>query len=231
LNDPPRERCEGKDGFTELPALLSESDIVTLHVPLNNKGKDKTLKMVDSGFIKNMKQGAILINSSRGQVVEEKVLKQALLPGQISGAVLDVWNNEPAIDTELLQMTDLATPHIAGYSVDGKANGTAMSVQAIASFFHLPLHNWYPEQIPSPAQPMIDIPDQAVSEQQILEYCIHHTYPIEKDNANLRDHIVNFEKLRGSYPVRREFPAYTIKLNRLNQKYTLKLKNLGFKII
>ena len=172
-----------------------------------------------------------LINSSRGQVVKEKALKQALQSGQLSAVVLDVWNNEPDINPELLQLTDLATPHIAGYSADGKANGTAMSVRSIADFFQLPLRNWYPEKIPPPENPEIKPPVHICTEQTVMEHCIYHTYPIEKDDLNLKSEIENFEKLRGNYPVRREFPAYTIKQNGLNPKYNSKLLELGFKII
>ncbi len=212
LNDPPRRRREGDGGFISLPRLLEDSDIVTLHVPLNKEGEDKTLGMVDEFFVSRMKPGAILINSSRGPVVADAVVKEALRNGHLGGAVLDVWNNEPQIDRELMALADLATPHIAGYSVDGKANGTAMSVQALARHFGWPLSQWFPGELPPPKQPVIRLDTVKKGEEELLRQAILHTYPIEQDDRALRQAPESFEELRGNYPVRREFQNYTIQL-------------------
>ncbi len=230
LNDPPRRRAEGDPAFLPLEQVLAESDIVTLHVPLNREGEDRTLGLVDELFISRMKHGALLINSSRGAVVVDAVVKEALRNGHLGGAVLDVWNHEPEPDPELMALADLATPHIAGYSVDGKANGTAMSVQALARHFGLPLTGWYPEQLPPPPHPLITIAPETPFE-EVLRTVILHTYPIDRDDKALREHPERFEELRGNYPVRREFHNYSVKSDPHNEILLKTLEKLKFNII
>ncbi len=231
LNDPPRRRAEGDGEFISLHKLLEASDIVTLHVPLNKEGQDKTLGMVDEFFISRMKTGTLLLNSSRGPVVVDAVVKEALRNGHLGGAVIDVWNHEPQIDRALMALADLATPHIAGYSVDGKANGTVMSVQALARHFGLPLTEWYPPQLPPPTTPEIRIAPEERSPEAALQQAILHTYPIERDDKALREAPGRFEELRGNYPVRREFHNYTIRLEK-EDKYLKKIfEKLSFNVI
>ena len=231
LNDPPRQRAGDDAPFLPLNRLLEASDIVTLHVPLNREGEDKTFGMVDEFFVSRMKPGAILINSSRGPVVVDAVVKEALRNGHLDGAVFDVWNNEPAIDRELMRLADLATPHIAGYSVDGKANGTAMSVQALAQHFGLPLTEWYPSQLPPPPEPVIRIPSSVTSFEEVLLSAILHTYPVERDDKALRETPERFEELRGNYPVRREFHNYSVAIRTENKILLKTLEQLKFNII
>jgi erythronate-4-phosphate dehydrogenase len=119
-------------------------------VPLNIVGKDKTYHLFNDKLIRMMKKGAWLINSSRGEVIETLALKKALRAGRLGGVVLDVWENEPDIDHELLDKAFIATPHIAGYSADGKANGTAMVINVLCNAFKFPLQDWYPKVIPQP---------------------------------------------------------------------------------
>jgi len=230
LNDPPRQRKEGPTEFVPLDVLLKESDIVTFHVPLNKTGRDKTLGMVDEHFISHLKKEAFLINSSRGPVVIDSVLKEALRTGQLGGVVMDVWNHEPEIDMELVKLVDIATPHIAGYSADGKANGTAMSVQATARFFGLPLTNWLPSDIPSPEDPIISLEGQLTDSEEVLKDVILHTYPIQRDDENLRQNLQKFEQLRGDYPIRREFHNYTVQSEIENSILIKTFKQLNFKI-
>ena len=185
LNDPPRERSEGSAIFTELYDLIHQADIVTLHVPLSFSGPDKTYHMANNQFLNCLKHDCLLINTSRGSVVDEPALKQTLKQGRLKGVILDVWDNEPEIDRELLQMADIGTPHIAGYSQDGKANGTSMSVKALAHYFKLPLENWYPDIIPTPVQPEIYLHGAVETLETIWYELIHHTYPIEQDDLAL----------------------------------------------
>jgi len=230
LNDPPREHSEGSAKFTELYDLLHQSDIVTVHVPLSFSGPDKTYHMVNNQFLNCLKYDCLLINTSRGSVVDEPVLKQTLKQGRLKGVILDVWNNEPEIDRELLQMVDIGTPHIAGYSQDGKANGTSMSINALVHHFNLPLKNWYPEEIPSPVQPEIHLDGNFETPEMIWYKLIHHTYPIERDDFALRNESKDFEDLRGNYPVRREFHAYNVFPDNISSSLTEKIKQLGFQI-
>jgi len=228
LNDPPRERAEGSGKFVSIDEIKEKADIITLHVPLNMKGEDATFHMADDTFFNSLKRNPILINSCRGEVVETNAVKNALKTGKISVFVCDCWENEPDIDLELLKMTEIATPHIAGYSKDGKANGTQMSVQAISNFFNLNLNSWQPSGVEPPANPVIIIDGSGLSEQEILSKAILHTYDIRNDDQLLRANTSNFEQQRGDYPVRREFPAFSIKASNIDNKILEKLKEMGF---
>ncbi|UCG27150.1 MAG: 4-phosphoerythronate dehydrogenase PdxB [Bacteroidales bacterium] len=230
LNDPPRERTEGSGIFSTLDRILEESDIISLHVPLNMKGIDRTFRMVDRSFLHTMKKGGFLINTSRGQVVNNEAIKKEFATGKLAGIVLDVWDNEPDIDRKLLDITCLGTPHIAGYSADGKANGTSMIVQAFSRFYGLELDDWYPPEIPSPSRPVLPIDCRNKSTEQIIREAILHSYAIHSDDNNLRKSPAEFEKLRGDYPLRREFQAYTIELLFSDDTIEKTLTNLGFNI-
>lgn len=232
LNDPPRERVEGDDDFIGLDELISRSDIITFHVPLNMDGEDKTFHLADEKFFEKLKNKPIIINCSRGEVVKTEALIKALRNGIISVSVNDVWENEPQPNEELVSLSEFATPHIAGYSADGKVNGTAACVNAISEFFELDLKSfWYPERIPLPINSTDIFVDCAgKSEQQILSEIINHTYYVYEDDKRLRNSISTFEKQRGDYPIRREFPAYTVTLSIPIDDVKNKLKSLGFNL-
>jgi len=231
LNDPPRERGEGKFAFVNLADLLSESDIVTLHVPLNMVGRDATYHMLDEKRFRNMKKGALLLNTSRGEVIETNALKNALSSGCLGGVVLDVWENEPVVDTQLLSQVNLATPHIAGYSADGKANGTSIIVNSLCEFFNLPLRDWYPPDVPLPADPVIRIDCSGMEDEDVIRKAVFHSYDISEDDRDLRANPSDFEKLRGDYKIRREFPAYSLKLISAPDYLSGMLSDMGFRII
>ena len=228
LNDPPRERAEGSGAFVSLKQVMDEADIITLHVPLNMKGEDATYHLGDEKFFFGLKRKPIVINSCRGEVMDTLAVKAALKNGQISGFVCDCWENEPDIDLELLSMTEIATPHIAGYSKDGKATGTQMSVHAISQFFGLGLENWQPSGVELPAKPVFELDGTGLNEQEIIAKAILHTYDIRNDDQNFRKNTAQFEQLRGDYPTRREFPAFTVVSKNIGQKTLEVLKNIGF---
>jgi erythronate-4-phosphate dehydrogenase len=230
LNDPPRARAEGQKIFCDLNKLLSDSDILTLHIPLNDAGEDRTYHLFDDCNFNKIKKGAWFINSSRGEVVNTDDLKLIMKSGSLAGAVIDVWENEPDIDTELMQLCQLTTPHIAGYSTDGKANGTAMVVNSLSKYFGLPLKNWYPGNVPAPVNPCISIDCAGMSKEQIAGAAVLHTYNIEQDSKRLRHSPSDFEKLRGDYPLRREFTSYTVDLKGANEEVKRVLKDIGFKV-
>ena len=226
LNDPPRERQEGAGKYSPLDAILEKSDIITFHVPLIRTGSDATFHLADRSFFERASKQPFLINSSRGEVVDNAALKEALKTGKLRGAALDVWENEPEIDLGLLNLLDYATPHIAGYSADGKANGTSMSVNALASFFALPLYEFEPD-VPRPEDPLIRIPSEGASEEQLAK-AVFRSYDILSDDQRLRMSPAAFEKLRGDYPLRREFAAYRISgADDLATTYS----GLGFQIV
>jgi erythronate-4-phosphate dehydrogenase len=230
LNDPPIARQRGPCGYVSLDGLIQEADIISLHVPLNYNGDDKTYHLIDELKLKKFNQGTILINTSRGEVVDNLALKNVLKSGILKNAVLDVWEKEPDIDLELMKMLDIATPHIAGYSADGKANGTAMSVRALSKYFNLGIDNWFPENIPLPSFPVITINAKNKTVQEAISEVIEKTYEVKSDDERLRKVPQDFEKQRGNYPVRREFQAYSINLKNGSAELVDRLKELGLKI-
>jgi erythronate-4-phosphate dehydrogenase len=231
LNDPPRARAEGEKNFVNLGTVLYESDIVTVHVPLNIVGQDKTYHLFNDKNFKKMKKDSWLINTSRGEVNDTASLKKILGSGKLTGVVLDVWENEPDIDLDLMAGAFIATPHIAGYSTDGKANGTSIVVNSLCEFFNLPLNNWYPENVPQPEFSELFIDAAGKTEEDILREAVFHTYNITDDDTNLRFFPSDFEKQRGDYKVRREFPAYSVKLKNGSKKVLKMIEDIGFKII
>ena len=209
LNDPPRAAAEGEDGFSPLEEVVENSDFLTFHVPLTKSGEYATYHLADEMLMRRMKTNAVLINSSRGEVVDHAALKDILRSGRIR-AVLDVWENEPQIDCELLNLLTFATPHIAGYSTDGKANGTAMAVRSVAKALNITdLTEFEVKKLPSPAVPQIQLPN-GISEKEALRRAFAATYDIREDDRRLRENPEAFEFLRGSYPVRREPCAFTV---------------------
>jgi erythronate-4-phosphate dehydrogenase len=230
LNDPPRERKEGRCQFISLEGIIRECDIITFHVPLNMAGIDKTYHMVDDSLLNKINAGTIIMNSSRGEVVDSEALITALESGHISASVLDVWEKEPDIDRKLLEMADIATPHIAGYSADGKANGTMMSVRALSKFFGLGIDDWIPDDIPVPSDTQIRIDCKGKRDDLIIQEAILATYTILDDDKRLRNSADTFEKQRGDYPLRREFHAYSVMLSEKRTEARKRLKRLGFNI-
>ncbi len=247
LNDPPRVRWEKLTGFVDLETIQREADFITLHVPLRGAeyGPDRTEHMADEAFFRRLKRKPFFFNASRGDVVDEPALKEAIRKGLISGAVLDVWHNEPEIDRELLSLVELATPHIAGYSADGKANGTAMAVEAVVkkSFLWINdkfyLHDMRPlresiqqvkadilAKVPAPANPVVTL--DPASPHPFAD-AVFASYDVAEDDAALRAAPEKFESLRGSYRVRREFPAYTVRSDKpMPSVFRDTLLKLGF---
>ena len=210
-NDPPRAEAEGPAGFVELPELLEASDIVTLHVPLERSGRHPTVHLADRGFFRMMRSGAWFFNSCRGEAVDPAAFLAAKRSGRIALALMDVWPCEPAIDPELLAAVEFATPHIAGYSVDGKANGTAAAVRFTAKTLGIAeLAGFTVAELPPPifAPEIVVAPGTAPDE--AVRRAILHAYDIRRDTAALRADPGAFEQLRGSYWKRREFSAYTV---------------------
>lgn len=227
-NDPPRAEREGAADFHDLAQLLEESDFITLHVPLERGGRHPTFHLAGKDFLAAMKPGAVFINTSRGEVSDNAELKRALETGLLRAAVLDVWENEPEIDRGLLDRVFRGTPHIAGYSADGKANGTAMAVQAVARKLKIaPLFDWRPAALPAPEPATIELDPVATPEEQLAAAC-NTACDLLRDDADLRRDPGQFEQLRGSYRIRREAPAYTVRGGSGEVRDTL--RRLGFRL-
>ena len=210
--DPPRAKAEGVEGFCSLEYLLENSQIVTLHVPLD----DITRGMAGRRFFAMMQPGSIFINASRGEVVNEASLK-ATLP-KFGAVVIDTWNNEPNVDAELVEMVDIATPHIAGYSYQGKQMGTALAVRAVAKSFGIEaLYDFFPEaDIPDPEPVQLDL--QGKNHGQIAAV-FQYNYPIFTDDFRFRMEPHKFEKFRSEYQYRREIYVEEPTLN-TNKMFT-----------
>jgi len=231
LNDPPRVRNEGVCGFISLEGILRDCDIITFHVPLNMTGEDKTYHMIDENLLEKVNPGTFIINTSRGEVADTDALKKVLRSGKVAGAIVDVWESEPDIDVDLLNLVDIGTPHIAGYSADGKANGTSMSVQALSKFFNLGIDNWSPANIPVPDKTVIDIKNRSGSGEDIIAEAVINTYDISDDVMRLRQSPETFEKQRADYPLRREFNSYSVKLDRKDRDTERILRRMGFRVL
>jgi erythronate-4-phosphate dehydrogenase len=231
LNDPPRARAEGPHSFVDLAQILQEADIITLHVPLNLSGEDKTYHLAGNDFFRHVAKKGVFINSSRGGVVDSGALKAALMNHKLAGAVLDVWEGEPGIDLEFLDMARIATTHIAGYSTDGKAKGTSMSVQAISRFFGLGFDDWYPDKLPGPEHPEITLDGTGLDRQEMLLDVVNRSYNVMEDDRRLRESPERFEELRGSYPIRREAGAFRVKIINDQAGAGAILEKLGYQVI
>jgi len=230
LNDPPRQKKEGPKDFTDLETLLEKSDIVTLHIPLEQSPENNTFHLAGKDFFDLMKKGAWFINTSRGEVADTTAILDAIHNKQIGGTVLDVWEDEPDINPELLELSDIATPHIAGYSADGKANGTALSVQAISNFFGFGLGDWYPDNIPLPANFNASFTCRNKKRQDIFRELSLLSYNIMQDSDTLKKNPQTFERQRENYPLRREPGAYELKIFQCDNEKMKFIRELGFGI-
>lgn len=198
LNDPPRAEIEGGSQFCGLDYLLANSDIVTLHVPSNKR----THNLADEKFFAKMKVGAFFINAARGEIVKEKALLNAI--PKLGPVVIDTWKNEPDINRVLMDKVDIATPHIAGYSYQGKQLGTSMAVRGIARFFGITdLYDFFPEATDKGLEAVkLELRDKTQGE---IASTIQYNYPIFTDDFMFRMKPDKFEELRKEYNYRREF--------------------------
>jgi erythronate-4-phosphate dehydrogenase len=226
LNDPPRAVKE--PGFVALDALLAESDIVTCHTPLTMDGVYGTYHLASDDFFGKMKPGALFINTSRGAVADTAALKRALR----NPYILDVWEGEPTPDGGLLRNAFIGTPHIAGYSADGKAGGTAACIREFCSYFSLDiLPGWYPPHIPEPPMPLVfAIDGMNKSREQLFFEAVTHTYPVWEDSNRLKNSPDTFEQQRGGYRIRREFENFTILPRSVGDDALHALRTVGFRI-
>jgi erythronate-4-phosphate dehydrogenase len=232
-NDPPLSRKAGDNRFVSLDHLLKESDIITLHTPLTREGVDATYHLADRDFFNKMKPGSLFINSSRGKVVDESALAEALASGQIRAAVLDVWETEPWINATLAENVLLATAHIAGYSFDGRLRGLEMVYRAACSHFNIP-PTWSAGKASPPPEDNI-IPLDTLTTKDV----IRRAYDIRKDDRMLRELITlpreeqqaEFDRLHREYRRRREFSNYKVMASENNQKEAEVLSRLGFQLI
>ena len=177
-------------GAVTLDVIEREADVVTFHVPLTREGRYATWHMADEAFFQRLSRVPYIINTSRGEVVDNKALLQALEEGRVRDAVLDVWEGEPQLNLDLLQRVFIGTPHIAGYSADGKVNADNMVISVLCQHFGLA----HPGEVKAPA-----LPEGFPYTGDPLEL-----YNPLKDSEKLKKDPSKFEFLRNNYPLRRE---------------------------
>jgi erythronate-4-phosphate dehydrogenase len=221
LNDPPKARETGRADFRPLHDLL-DCDIITCHTPLTFDGPDPTYRLIGEQVFSRLKRGAWFCNAGRGEVVHEAALHRALDEGCLDAVVLDVWDHEPEIDGRLLARVDIGTPHIAGYSLEGKLNGTAMVYRAACAFLGVE-PAWSPETAVPPRRPGLPLAGFGDGETALarldrrgvaaLADAVAAAYPVLRDDEALRRTVGMsetergraFDRLRKTYPTRREF--------------------------
>ena len=236
-NDPPLERQTGDPRYLPLNEILA-ADFVTIHAPLTYEGEDATIRLVDDSFLCGMKRNAILLNTARGGVVDSRALKAALRGLTIAGAVLDVWESEPRVDPDLVRLADLATPHIAGYSFDGKVNGTTQIYRKLCEWLgEEPVWDAAPF-LPEPDVPTIELDAAGRAPEDVLRDAVSAVYPIARDDVAMREAIslggaddlaAAFDRLRRQYPRRREFSLTRASVANSEGPLSAKIHGIGFR--
>jgi erythronate-4-phosphate dehydrogenase len=216
-NDPPLARATGDPAFLPLDELMG-ADILTLHVPLTKDGPDPTFHLFDRGRLGRLKPGAILLNSSRGAVVESGALSAALRTGRLRGAAIDVWEDEPRLDFDLLERVTIGTAHVAGYSIEGKLDAVRIVRDEVRAHFWVGCP-WEPAEDSAHSAPEeIEAPPADLPDQEALRRIVRSAYDIGLDDALLRglsrlpagERAEAFRRLRSGYRVRHEFPGWTV---------------------
>ena len=238
LHDPPLARATGDRRYRPLSEIF-RADFVTLHVPLTLDGPDATFHLIGTDELAHMAPSSILINTARGEVVDNAVLLEALTAGTVGGAVMDVWEREPSINWDLLNHVTLGTPHVAGYSSDAKINGTVMMYHACCRFWGIE-----PVWTPPPDLPATLAPgpsphvafDATGKDFQTLAHEIATTLcDLPGDHAWMRDVLAvpeplrprAFDQLRKDYPHRREFAVSPISIKGGDRNLFARLQALG----
>lgn len=234
--DPPLRELTGNQDYLPLEETLRQADILSLHVPLEMNGPCPTLHMANHRFFELVKPGCIFINTSRGEVADPDALLYSLQRGALSGAVLDVWDEEPFYRPDLLQEVDLGTPHIAGHSLEGRLTGTMKVYQQAVRFLEQE-PKWSPGALPGGrGASELNLDARGRTEEEVLADIVRQVYDIAVDDRNLRAGISmdrqqrgrHFRQSRREYAVRREFPATTVSVRHASPTLQRKVTGLGF---
>jgi erythronate-4-phosphate dehydrogenase len=235
-HDPPLQE-QGMAGLVSLEALAG-SDIVTFHVPLTASGPYPTSHMAGQAFFESLPPGAVILNTSRGAVLDSRELKEVLRRRTDLSAVLDVWEDEPDIDPVLLDRAAIATPHIAGYSLDGKLAGSASIYHAACRFFGVPARKKNRDLVARRSIAVLD-PGASASDEAVILDVVRRCYDVMDDDRRLREGVLAeprdrgavFDQLRRNYPIRREFSCYDVVSPPGVPGCATKLEGLGFGIL
>jgi erythronate-4-phosphate dehydrogenase len=209
LCDPLLERSGDRRTFGSLEDAL-KCDVISLHVPLTRTGKHKTFHLLDEEILQRLSQEQIIINACRGEVIDNQALLALKKTGSAPKLVLDVWENEPNILMELIEHTEIATAHIAGYSLEGKARGTEMLYQALCKQLNLPINSSLIDFLPPPIISEVEIKQNF--DENLLNPLSKMVYDVRRDDGIFRQQInvQGFDHIRKTYPARREFSSVTI---------------------
>lgn len=236
VNDPPLQARDVQEDFVTLDELL-EADIITLHVPLTLNGAHPTWHLFDERRLGQLRPRAVLINTARGAVVDNTALTRLLGKRPDLSVVLDVWEGEPAIGMALLERVALGTPHIAGYSLDGKLRGTEMIYQAACRYLERPVQWSAADELP--AGPTLRLAGhRAPDTLRGLCAAVLGSYDVRVDDGRLRGLMSlsaaaqsrGFDTLRKHYPVRREFSSTTVVTDGRNAALQQMLAGIGFRV-
>ena len=236
-NDPPLQRQTGDPKYLPLKKLY-DCDFLTFHTPLTFDGVDRTHHLADEKFFRSLKERCVFVNASRGGVVDSNALKAAIRAGRLRAVVLDVWENEPNIDTELLKMVDIGTPHIAGYSLDGKIAGMIMIYRSVCEYFSIEPKFKAEGFLPEPAVPHLKLGRGIDNVQDVLSDAVQKIYRIDRDDTRLRRILDKpaakrgefFDGLRKNYQIRREFRNTTVVVRETDKILAAKLAGIGFEV-
>jgi len=237
LCDPPRaDREEDNEEFVALADVM-KCDVVSLHTPLTREGDHPTLHMIGNAELETLGANQLLINAGRGEVIDSSALLARLEQGNAPVVVLDVWEQEPRIHPELVDQVWLATPHIAGYSLEGKVQGTEMIYQALSQFLGLPVRKKAGQFLPEPALSKISFTSSA-EEEDAIRIALRACYDPRRDDAKLRNAMAGspeergaaFDRLRRDYPVRRECSSLKIQLKGTSKSLQDSFRAIGFKL-
>ncbi|WP_436873764.1 4-phosphoerythronate dehydrogenase PdxB [Kosakonia sacchari] len=227
LCDPPR-ADRGDDGdFRSLDELVRKADVLTFHTPLFKEGPYKTLHLADDALLSRLQPGTILINACRGPVVDNAALLQRLQAGQALSVVLDVWEPEPDLNVDLLNLVDIGTAHIAGYTLEGKARGTTQVFEAFSDFLGKRQQVALDTLLPAPEFGRITL--HGPLDQSTLKRLVHLVYDVRRDDALLRKVAGTpgeFDKLRKNYLERREWSSLYVQCD--DASAAALLQQLGF---
>lgn len=229
--DPPRQQAEGGD-YVDLATVLERCDVISLHTPLTQQGAHPTLHLLGAEQLQGLQQGSWLINASRGAVVDNQALKQLLRQRQDLRVALDVWEGEPQVDAELAQQCEMATAHIAGYSLDGKIRGTCQIYQAFCQ--HFALADSAAIEFPEQSLVAVELAAQIPVEDALRVIC-RAVYDPRSDDAAFRLSLQGdamtrraaFDQVRKNYPVRREIPDLQVRVNQPTAELQQMLQALG----
>ncbi|WP_353231737.1 4-phosphoerythronate dehydrogenase PdxB [Pseudomonas helleri] len=231
--DPPRQAAEGGD-YLSLEQIIERCDVISLHTPLDKSAENATWHLLDQQRLNQLKHGTWLINASRGPVIDNNALREVLTRREDLQAVLDVWEAEPQVDVELADLCVLATPHIAGYSLDGKQRGTGQIYQAFCDFLGQEAVIKLADLLPAPWLAKVELSADSDPAWALAAVC-RGVYDPRRDDADFRRSLVGtvqeqklaFDALRKHYPVRREIEGLQVRIEGESQGLTQMVKALG----